>query len=816
MIREAAGQVPPDGRILILSRTGPPPALARLAVNRRIHRVGWTDLRLTVQEIGLLARDACGTRLARNAAQALQERTDGWVAGLVVLLQPSMPSRKRRNSRPCSPIMSSPRSSSNSANRRVRLSCRSPFCRAQPPAWLKGSAEFPAAPFILTVLHARNYFTVAHGTENPVYEFHPLLRDGAQLFPCAGRMFPPARIAQIQRAAAGLLEESGQIRDALALLRDAKDWSGLADLIGQCAEPLLADGRGQTLLEWIAYLPEGMRDNDPWLLYWQAAALVSVEPAHARPGFERALDGFRASEDADGAYSAWSGAVESYLHERHNLESLDALIVVFDQLRRESPIPSPEREARVIASLLPALYLRQPGRRGLAAWITRAEQLFRTHLNPDLRLQLGCHLVCAACLLGRFSEARGTVARLATLVDRATGSPPLLRVWAKNAIALYQWLTAAADDALATIAAARALVAAAALPIQPLVLCNAAAAHLSRGDSAAAGEILKAFARDLRGATPLDLVLHDLLGAWCLLLDLPDAAAPARAFQAVEKIGVPLVEALVGLAGLWIDVFREPCHAPAVRSQLAAVYRLARQLRCPPVTFSTGLAAAYFHLFEKRPAHARRSLAQAMRVGREHGYRNALFWLDRVMSVLCTQAVAEGIEPEYVLTLVRARNLRPDPSAMEFEQWPWPIKVYTLGSFAVWRDGQPIRFSGKAQKRPLALLKGLIALGGENVSEERLSDMLWPEADGDAAQQALATTLYRLRRLLQHDVVHRQAGRLTLDRRQCWVDAWVLEYVVARAEHLVAGSKPTEQAWTQKRAVDRTRPASLPRGFSGG
>jgi LuxR family transcriptional regulator, maltose regulon positive regulatory protein len=167
------------------------------------------------------------------------------------------------------------------------------------------------------------------------------------------------------------------------------------------------------------------------------------------------------------------------------------------------------------------------------------------------------------------------------------------------------------------------------------------------------------------------------------------------------------------------------------------------------------------------------------------------------MAVLCAQSLATGIERDYVLSVIRARGLPPDPYTVEVEEWPWPVKVFMLGHFEVWRDGKPIPFSRKEQKRPLTLLKGLIALGGDNVSEERLSDLLWPDADGDAAQRALATTVHRLRQLLTHDLIHRHGGRLSLDRRHCWVDVWALERKLERAEHSLGTRNPGRQAWIE-------------------
>src|SRR5262249_60600296 len=79
---------------------------------------------------------------------------------------------------------------------------------------------------------------------------------------------------------------------------------------------------------------------------------------------------------------------------------------------------------------------------------------------------------------------------------------------------------------------------------------------------------------------------------------------------------------------------------------------------------------------------------------------------------------------------------------------PWPIKTKPLGRFEVLLEGEPVRFARKVQRKPLALLKALIAFGGQGVREELVMDALWPEADGDAARVALARALHRLRGLL--------------------------------------------------------------------
>jgi TolB-like protein len=99
------------------------------------------------------------------------------------------------------------------------------------------------------------------------------------------------------------------------------------------------------------------------------------------------------------------------------------------------------------------------------------------------------------------------------------------------------------------------------------------------------------------------------------------------------------------------------------------------------------------------------------------------------------------------------------------------VLVRTLGRFHVEVDGRALPVEGRAHRRPLQLLALLIALGGHEVPSVRLQEALWPEADGDRAQRSFATTLHRLRKLLGHDALRLQDGRLSLSPQRCRVDA---------------------------------------------
>ena len=114
-----------------------------------------------------------------------------------------------------------------------------------------------------------------------------------------------------------------------------------------------------------------------------------------------------------------------------------------------------------------------------------------------------------------------------------------------------------------------------------------------------------------------------------------------------------------------------------------------------------------------------------------------------------------------------------------------PIRIYMLGRFSVVIDGHPVsidvngKSNGKAKKRPLALLKALIALGGRGVASSQLSESLWPDSEGDLGVRNLTVTLHRLRHVLQaRSAVLQHDGKLTLNERICWVDVWGFERAV--------------------------------------
>ena len=121
---------------------------------------------------------------------------------------------------------------------------------------------------------------------------------------------------------------------------------------------------------------------------------------------------------------------------------------------------------------------------------------------------------------------------------------------------------------------------------------------------------------------------------------------------------------------------------------------------------------------------------------------------------------------------------------LNYEESNYPVRIYTLGVFMIERDGKPLVFRGKLQQKPLNMLKGIIAGGAKGVHDEQLIDILWPEAEGDAAHNAFKMALSRLRRLIgSNEAVRFHKGLVMLDSSRCWVDAWVFEQMASGVEN---------------------------------
>jgi LuxR family transcriptional regulator, maltose regulon positive regulatory protein len=788
VMRIGLQELPPGGRALFLSRTDPPPALARLRANRLLALAGWEDLRLRRDEsAAIVARRR--PSLGAEAVEALYARTEGWAAGLMLMLeQASVPESIARAPEQAGRQLVFDYLAGEifqKSNERIQnfllRTAYLPQMTTRIAAELSGDAD---AAQLIAELHRFNYFVSLRETEpEPVYQYHPMLRDFLQAR--AEEAMPKDARRTVQRSSARQMERAGAIENAIALYRESHDWEEMARVIEDHAAAVLAQGRGETLARWIEELPSETRAGHPWAAYWAAASQAQVAPREGRILYERAFELFRAREDKVGMALAASGAMFAILYELDDFSLLDRWIAVLDEAAQgDARPPSAEAEARLACSMFIALTLRQPHRRDIKQWIERA--LAASAKVPEVNLKMFVGLLAALTLTwtGVFTRA----AQLIESMRRLSASPgvtPFSLITLKNLEAMHAMLTA--DAAAGQKAMREGLEVAEATGVQTWtfqLLLYGFGGALGAGDLAAAAGLARRLQGLQASAGRFNLCMYQLFQSWEAMLrkDLMAALEKGKAaLRTAIEVGCPLFEVLcrLSLAEILVDCGDErKCVA-----HLQALRDMARRIDNAHLEFTCLLWFSQVALAHGRQRPGMNALRRALELGRQYGYVHYLGWRPEPVARVLGAALAANLEPEYVRSVIRRRRLVPEAPLASGMDWPWTFRVQTFGGFRLQGHEEAKPAGAKAQRRPFDLLKALIAYGGEQVSESRIIDALWPRVDGDSAHRSFTSALHRLRKLLGEDrAVRLHEGKLSLDRRFFWVDAWEFAALAAQIE----------------------------------
>jgi DNA-binding SARP family transcriptional activator len=651
-------------------------------------------------------------------------------------------------------------------------------------------------------LNRNYYFTERRPHSPPAYEYHALFREF--LLSRATETLAPQSLSTLRHNAATLLEEAGEIEEALMLFQEVGDWDMMIRSILTHAPSMLEQGRNLILEKWLASLPKEMFDTTPWLLYWMGACKMPFAPAVSRQHFERAYEQFKVQEDVAGIFLAWSGVVEAILHSWEDWPLVDEWIMALREvMRKYDTFPSDEVEAFVTSGMCGTI-LATPHHADIEVWLERAMRLSeneRTITAKGMALHLAAQYYLMRGDLEKVVSALGSL----ELLTRSVYVKPLVKIALLLSEGIYLWHVGSYDRCFKSLSKALELSQSTGVHIYDhALLGNMACAALEAGDKTMAAEYLEKMASSLDQLMKYDKNFYYYLKAKQAFYqgNLRQAAAHVEtSSKLTAEFGFPFGLALTHL--MKSQVLHELGRREAAEDCLVQARNIGREIRSDIIMLHVYLIEAQRAMNQGNEATALAALQNALTIGRETGYVFAQE--PHVTATLLAKALEAEIEVEYAQDVIKKRNIVPDKPPLHLENWPWPLKAFTLGRFALVKDEKPIRFFKKAQQKPLSLLKALIAFGGRAVKEERIADALWPEADGDMAHQSLATTLYRLRTLIgYHEAVQLGDGRLTLDPRYCWVDVWAFERMLGQAD-VIWDKEPKERAAAQ--AVELTQEA---------
>src|SRR5215467_9889476 len=295
-------RLPPGLRLVLSSRADPPLPLARLRARGQLTELRADDLRFTLAETAAFLREVTGLDLPPESVAALQDRTEGWAAG-VQLAALSL----RGQADPAGFI-----AAFAGSNRYVLDYLTEEVLAGQPEPVLRFLLQTSVLDRLcgplcdavtgrtdsqtrLEELERANLFVVPLDEVRRWWRYHHLFADllRARL---ADKW--PARLPGLHRAAAAWHEKHGFADDAVRHAMAAGETGWAARLVERHVEALLGRSEGATLDRWLSTLPAAAVRARPRLCLAQAVAAIvggrleTVEPllASAERAFAAAGD----------------------------------------------------------------------------------------------------------------------------------------------------------------------------------------------------------------------------------------------------------------------------------------------------------------------------------------------------------------------------------------------------------------------------------------------------------------------------------------------------------------------------------------------
>ena len=309
--------LPEGAHLIISSRVDPPLPLARLRARDQMVRLGAPELAFTLEEAVAFLRGVMELDLSRDDIASLEERTEGWVAGL----QLAALSMRDREDLPAFV-------ESFSGGHRDILDFLAEEVLARQPTRVRrflletsilDSLTGPLCDALigrtdgnemLEKLERENLFVVALDDERVWYRYHHLFRDFLR-----GRLRHenPELVSELHLRASGWYEENGRTAEAVGHALSAPDHGLAVRLIGVGSRLAWSRGEVPTVLRWLEALPAQARRNRPRLILQHAMALaLTGRPDGAEPLLEEAEREVEATGEDRRFLSGFASAVRSW------------------------------------------------------------------------------------------------------------------------------------------------------------------------------------------------------------------------------------------------------------------------------------------------------------------------------------------------------------------------------------------------------------------------------------------------------------------------------------------------------------------------
>ena len=765
---------PAETQLVAAGRAPPPASLARWRVHGTMSTVDADALRFDREDVAAWLEASRGADVEDDEVDRVLERTAGWSAA-VVLLSSSSDERVLRESGLPDYFDNEVLESLSTAERNLLFLTSLPdtfdpalVCELFPK---DGRAT-------LSELRQRHLFIEELDGEPPSFRYHDLFRE--HLRSRAPSALGPAAWRNGVARVVDALQSRGRDREAVSLALDEGLHDSAGPLIVKLAPRLLEQGFVQTLAGWLAEMPEDRIASDGHLLEVRGMARRWLYDPRSLEDLQAAYDLHRAAGDEKGMLASWSelvAATGTFSGE------VDLLRRALDELPRLPPVPDDDVELafRVSASKLTVLYYRRPEDPDLDALAERVTTLALASRARILRAYSGSFL-CIHWIM-RAQPERGAVV-LRTVVGSEEALPPFLRIVLATSKIFLAWLSGRGDDVASVEREAERLVARTGLEsLRPLYTLMTAAEMLSTGRADEAMARIEPLWAMVEMLPAMVGSVAAVFRGWAALAGgrVVEAERRVREWEASDRLSqLPASDTLIVLAHGYCALHAGKLQEAGDRFErgLAKAERQRADMHVLGALAGVALVALARNDAEASERHTRRFCAMA----RERGVFSCFYLSPPDAARIAARALELGIEVDWVQELIERRHLPPPRPISALLGWPARLRVRMLGAFAIEVDGVEADLGRKIPRRQIELLGAIVADEADEVPVERVLDVVWPDADGDAAYRALKPTLHRLRTLLQlEDILTLRSGVLRLDPTRCWCDVHALRAIASAA-----------------------------------
>lgn len=768
-----ADQVPAGSHVIVLSREGPGPALARLELNDRLRRLQSDTLAFTSDEARDLASHL-GLVLSEATLTQIVPATGGWAIGVQLLMRGYLGSARQ----PVSPtvlgayVEQELLAPLNEAERGILLSAS--LLDTFDGALVAAVSGQPDTMRVLEALSQRTGLVAPVGADSNVFHCPALFRD--VLRDRARHLMPPSAYAALVGRCADHLVGEDRAAAAFELLRQTAEPGVLPTFVERHGESLVVTGRTETLRGWLDALPPDAFEASPRLRLWRGLCRSFLAPREALDDIAEAYRRFTAANDTGGAFSAAVAAVESGLAQVHDLPALDpwieALAATIDAAATDA------ERLRGWYALVYAAQCRNPGQPRVSEGVAWLRAYARRTQDPSERLICGVALVFHACVAADHVLGQEIIDLVAPRLTDDMPSPVTRWLWHYWRGLYHLWRIEYVDatrewDVSVQLCETHGLKA-----LEYVILANVVMVDLAEDRLTDARRHLDIIDAAFTGTESMARAFF-WLGEMFYRFAVKDHASTREAtdhfLQTARRAGLFSLEmlALTDVAALrLIDGDADGAAILVAEARARTTGTVTRHCEGQ----ITGIEAAVAYVRGDRDS-ARTLFSRTLDLVGHKGTCGCLLWVRSGLSILFSEAWQAGERPDLIRELIRRHQI-PAPTSFT-RPWPWPVQIRAFGPLEIRIDDRLLLPDGKSQHRVLDFLRVLIAEGGQDVRAERVADVLWPDSEGDAAMTNVRGTVKRLRELLGHaETVRVFDGKIGLNTRLVWLDLWALRELV--------------------------------------